>query len=86
MGNLPSDLRYSRGLAANITAITRHTVMMKSVSVVRMSPAVKAVMTIIARKPIVAKIQMKFSSPSSLLISNQCLALPAGFFFSPISS
>src|SRR6185369_17005637 len=35
MGNLPSDLRYSNGLAANITAITRHTVMMKSVSVVR---------------------------------------------------
>src|SRR5678815_4627268 len=58
-----------------MTAMTKQIVMIKSVSVVRMSPAVTAVTTIIARKTSVTRIQMKFSKPSSLLIdvSKDCL-------------
>ena len=67
-GNLPSDFRYSSGLTANNNAITRLTVMMNRLSMVRKSPELSTLMIARARKARATRMQMKFKSPSSLRI------------------
>jgi hypothetical protein len=53
---------------ANINAITRLTVMMKRLSVVRKSPEEMTLIAAITRKPNATKMQIMFKSPSSLRI------------------
>ena len=67
-GKRPSDLRYSKGLTININAITRLTVMMKRLSMVRKSPDEMTLMPANTKKPNATNMQMIFRSPSSLRI------------------
>src|SRR6266550_2257653 len=94
IGNLPSDLRYSKGLTANIKAIKRQTMVTNRLSVesmLLMLPAAIAFKIIRARKKIAATMQRRFSSRSSLFIAfrlpvAQCFDFAAGLRRSPSSS
>lgn len=67
-GKRPSELRYSSGMTANSKAITRLTVMMKRLSVVKKSPDAITLTIAKTKKASATSMQMRLSSPSSLFI------------------
>jgi hypothetical protein len=70
IGSFPSSFKYNKGLTANISAITRHTVMMKRLSVLRSGGKKSAVATAEAINRRAQIRHMRFSNFASLLIAD----------------